>query len=261
MATAQPPPAPPVLTPLQASTPLRASALWPLQDAFYKGEGVSCWKGGRLPFFVTSNAFVASCYARTVMGFLRDWLASSPVRASSTPPPRAACMHVLELGAGHGRLSFLVLRELLDLWALEHGGAAEPPPVRFVVTDVAPWGPAFWAAHESLARFVAAGLLDFAVFDAAGGGPLRLTVSGEVLAPGSLSAPVVALANYVFDTLRADNFRCVDGALQQAHAALFSSDPADAPAAPDEPLPPSVVPRLSAKWTYEPTTCVAPLPC
>ena len=66
--------------------------------------------------------------------------------------------------------------------------------MRFVVTDVAPWGPSFWRAHESAARFVAAGLLDFAVFDAAAGGPLRLAVSGEELAPGSLRAPVVALS-------------------------------------------------------------------
>ena len=237
---------------LQPATPLRSSALWALQDAFYKGSGVSIWRDGQLPFFVTSNAFVASCYARVIMGFLRDWLATCPPGGATAPASR---LHVLELGAGHGRLSFLVLRELLDLWALERGEGA-PPPVRFVVTDVAPWGPAFWGAHESLARFVAAGLLDFAVFDAAAGGPLRLAVSGEELAPGSLRAPVVALANYVFDTLRADHFRCVDGALQQAHAALFSSDPEDAPAAPGEPLRPSAIPRLSAKWTYEPTTCV-----
>lgn len=243
------------LTPLQPATPLRSSALWDLQSAFYRGVGVSCWRDNQLPFFVTSNAFVASAYARVVMGYLRDWLAACPLPPAGPVPPSSR-LHVLELGAGHGRLSYLVLRELLELWALERGGSGAPLPVRFVVTDVAPWGPAFWAQHESLAPFVAAGLLDFAMFDAEAGGPLTLTVSGEVLAASSLRAPVVALANYVFDTLRADNFRCVDGALQQAHAALFSLDAEDAPAAPGEPLRPAAIPRLSAKWTYEPTTCV-----
>lgn len=245
-------------TPLQSATPLRDSALWALQDAFYRGSGLECWRDGKMPFFVTSNAFIASCYARIIMGYLRDWLATAPAgfRCGGAPLPAASRLHVVELGAGHGRLSFLVLRELLDLWALERGGAT-PLPVRFVVTDVAPWGPSFWSTHESTARFVAAGLLDFAVFDAAGGGALKLAVSGEEIAPGSLHAPVVALANYVFDTLRADNFRCVDGALQQAHAALFSSDPEDAPAEPNGLPPAAAIPRLSAKWTYEPTTCVA----
>ena len=204
--------------------------------------------------FVSSNAFLASGYARIIMGFLRDWRASPKGAACSTP------VHIVELGAGHGRLSFLVLRELLELWTLEQqGGGASPsapPPFRFIITDVAASGPEFWAKHESLARFVAMGVLDFAVFDAERGGAMHLKVSGHVISPGSLAAPVVALANYVFDTLRADHFRCVDGALQQAHAALYSTDAGDAPEAVGGALRPASIQRLSVQWSYEPTTCV-----
>jgi hypothetical protein len=100
---------------------------------------------------------------------------------------------------------------------------------------------------------------------------LKLYVSGKTLAPGSLRNPVVGIANYVFDTLRHDAFRLVEGQLQEATVALYTEGgaPAAAPAAGDgagaaaapatAPAPgaaaaaigdPDTIKRLRCVWDY-----------
>lgn len=41
-----------------------------------------------------------------------------------------------------------------------------------------------------------------------GSGCLRLELSGEEIRPGDLENPVIVVANYVFDSLKQDAFRC-----------------------------------------------------
>jgi hypothetical protein len=97
------------------------------------GEGLPvavAWDAARGELRLRGRASVPA-YARVLLGFLRDWYASAAADAREP-------VHVLELGAGHGRLSFLVLRELWERraeWPALPGGAA---PFTFVVTDVVP---------------------------------------------------------------------------------------------------------------------------
>ena len=95
---------------------------------------------------------------------------------------------------------------------------------------------------------------------------LKLFHSGKTLSPGSLHNPVVALANYVFDTLRQDAFRLVEGQLQEATVALYTENtgaaaagegsvdgapalsPADAEAAALN--DPDIIRRLRCVWDY-----------
>ena len=252
-----------------------------------------------MPIFVTSNAYIASSYARLILAYLHDWFSSSSSNTSSSSSSRSSPVTVLELGAGHGRLSFLVLREL---WAMEEqwpevpatpqftcalGRGGRRVPFRFVMTDIMPSCLDFWGGHESLVPFVAAGVLEFGVVDAecAGGwGATTLRPSGRVLSPGSLSSPVVILANYLFDTLRQDLFRVVEGGtLQQALVTLLSPNAEDAQGGEDvksagdgsgggssssssssssnsssssssnsKPLDPTLLSRMRLEWTYEP---------
>ena len=52
---------------------LQESSLWVAQRAFYDRVSVGAWADSVIPTFVTCNAFIASCYARIIMGFIRDW--------------------------------------------------------------------------------------------------------------------------------------------------------------------------------------------
>ncbi len=121
-----------------------------------------------------------------------------------------------------------MLRELWDAYASwpvvgSGGGSAgfgrgpggRPAPFKLIVTDfLGEESCAFWAANEAFAPFIAAGVVDFAQFDAERGGALHLHVSGARIAVGSLRNPVVGIANYVFDTLRQAVYRTSGGTLQ-----------------------------------------------
>lgn len=256
---------------VEAATPLHSSLLWPLQQAWHAAHGgsMSVWTDSSTPLFATSNSFIASAYARVILGLLRDWFQGSPgggAAAAAPPAARDEPVRVLEVGAGHGRLAFLVLREL---WGLEEhwpevpaqhaarfagvrGAAGRPCPFRFIVSDIMGACVGFWEAHECLAPFLQAGVLELAVLDVTRSPPsCVLRPSGATLAPGSLASPLVVLANYVFNTLQHDLVRLEQGALLQAKAAIFSPNAADAAAKADS-LDPAIISRMRLVWSYEP---------
>jgi hypothetical protein len=264
---------------VQGPTPLHASYLWALQQAWHERHAATAprvWTESTTPIFATSNAFVASAYARVILGVLRDWFApvqpaaeggSRSGAGASAPAPRDEPVRILEAGAGHGRLSFLVLREL---WSLEEhwpavpaggkfgsvvGAGGRPVPFRFIVSDAMGGCVDFWRGHESLQPFFAAGVLDVGVLDATGG-TCVLQPSGLHLAPGALRAPLVVLASYLFNTLRQDYVTLENGAVLQAKAAILSPQASDADAAsaaPSAAAPdPSLISRMRIVWSHEP---------
>ena len=75
---------------------------------------------------------------------------------------------------------------------------------------------AFWETHPALQPLVAAGLLDFARFDADRPADLVLRHAGTRLAPASLSNPLILIANYFFDSIPQDAFYLEDGRLNES---------------------------------------------
>lgn len=203
-----------------------------------------------VPNFVTSNAFLAACYAKVLLAFMRDWFARPDAR-------KDAPVHIFEIGAGHGRLSFLALRELLDArdeWPQMAPGV--PAPFVWVITDFTEANVSFCANHERLRPFIEAGLADTAVFNAEADDSLTLRHSGRRVTPGSLPAPSAAIANYIFDTLRQDAFRVVEGQLQEALASIYTDRPEDAA----DPAHPDVIRRMRVAWEYRPIVPEAAYP-
>ncbi len=197
-------------TPLEAPTRLSRSVIWDLQRRYFEHTGPAAWTKGEVPSYVTTNAFLAASYARVLLAFVEDAVAT-PEALPFGRVDLAEPLYILELGAGSGRLGFLVARELAELTA----GREDLPPLRLVLTDFAEANVAAWEARAELAPLVAAGRVDFAVFDADEPGPIRLRQSGHVLEEGSLKNPLAVVANYVVDTLRMDNFAVQDGRLYE----------------------------------------------
>lgn len=197
---------------------LSESLIWDLQRRFYDTRGPAAWAAGGLPWYVTSNAFIASAYARVIAGFLRDadrlgWLA------------RDAPVYVVELASGSGHFAFLLLRELTSLRSRIPVLASLR--LRVVMTDFTETNLAAFARHERLMPFVDSGDLDFALFDIERDDALRLRSSGEVLAPGTLANPLVVAANYAFDSTRQDAFRVKDGRLFELLATTTAAAPVE----------------------------------
>jgi tetratricopeptide (TPR) repeat protein len=184
---------------------LSASCIWDLQRAFFAQQDPRAWSRGRVPSYVTSNAFMARAATRVVGGFLEDAAAGrlGPI------DPRSP-LHVLELGAGSGRFAYGVLREL----AARTRSAARPgPEARYVITDFHPGPLQALRSNPRFQLFVKRGLLDFAVVDAEAPGDVALLESGETLRASRGANPLVAVANYVLDGIRADAFEVRDGVL------------------------------------------------
>ncbi|QMV42676.1 tetratricopeptide repeat protein [Cohnella cholangitidis] len=102
-----------------------------------------------------------------------------------------------------------------------------PLPFRYVLTDFARSNLEFWRQHPSFERFRERGIWDIALFDAQQSDEIALEYSGVSLRPGSLSSPVVAIANYVFDSLPQDLYYIDQGQISHCLVSLYAEDSLD----------------------------------
>lgn len=187
--------------PLEEPRALSESVLWSLQREYFQREGIRAWRNGVVPEMITTNAVMGAAYARMMVAFLREWRAT-------TPDPPDEPIHIVELGAGSGRFAHHFLTKLAP--RLAAAPELRDLTVKHVMTDLPGGNVERWRQHPYLRAHVAAGRLDFATVDATRPDAVHLVESGTVLQPGSLSAPLAIVANYVFDSLPLDAF-VVDG--------------------------------------------------
>lgn len=223
---------------LEADQRLSRSRLWQWQRDFFAQQGIAAWREGTVPHYITSNPFIAQAYARVVLGFLRDSTADT-----ARPLDLRRPVYVVELGGGSGRFAYHFLQKFVPLW---QGSRLQAIPITYVLTDFAPRTVAYWQAHPALRPFVEAGLLDFACYDLEQDQRLVLTHSGAVLAPGTVTNPLIVLANYFFDSLPQDAFCVSDGQLCESLVTLTG------PAAAPDPAEPGMLERVRASYRAQP---------
>jgi hypothetical protein len=175
-------------------------------------------------------------------------------------------VYIVEVGAGHGKMGFLIVKQLLrmkEYWPTRHyapspttstqsqgsGGALNQLPFKYIMTDFTQGNVEFWRAHPPLQELLALGVMDFALFDAEHDTEMRLQHSGDVLSRGSFNTPILAIFNYVFDTLKHDAFRVTNGQLFEGLCTVrVPTDDAKA-------LRPSqLISKLRFSWEYSPHT-------
>jgi SAM-dependent MidA family methyltransferase len=89
---------------IESNIPLSQSCLWQAQRHYFEEEGIHAWQ--QVPFFVTSNPFIADRYARLIIAYLQD-MQHDP----------AEPIYIVELGAGTGQFSYycnLALKKYLQ---------------------------------------------------------------------------------------------------------------------------------------------------
>ena len=175
---------------LETNVPLSQSIIWKLQRDYYVQRGLKAWSDDKVPTFITSNPFTAEVYARIVFGFLRDC--------------GERTISILELGAGTGKFCYLFLRHFTDLLRAE---GIDRKGVRYCMTDCAEPLVESWRGNKYLAEFVTSGNLEFEVLQI-----------GEKIDSAFLGSqgPLVAIANYVFDSLPQDAFVIREGKIFDA---------------------------------------------
>lgn len=167
------------------------SMLWRLQREYYANMGPEAWCPG-VPYYVTSNSAMGLAYAQTAMSLFATLADAS-----------RETVYILELGAGHARLSFYFLRHFSKLY--KSCGRALPK-FCYVISDFAEKNIHAALNHPQLKPFMEEGCADAGLFDMTGGDSIVLRNTGVTLSAGSLSQPLALIANYVFDSIPQDLF-------------------------------------------------------
>lgn len=192
---------------LEKDKRLSESKLWPMLENFYQKAGLEAWL--QLPFYATSNAFIAEQYAELVVAFLLDL---APDLNPQEP------VYVLELAAGSGYFGFLCLQALRR--RLRSFRSLNPFSVVYVMSDFSEKNLKAWEQSPQWAPYAQAGQLDFALFKPESQAKLKLKRAGRVVKAGSLANPLIAFANYFFDSIRQDYFQIENGVFQEALISL-----------------------------------------
>jgi hypothetical protein len=213
---------------IEQGVPLPRSRLWELERAYYERQGLRAWGEGEVPYVITSNPMIAAAYAEVIVAFLRDCDA-----AGQLDPARR--VHVLELGSGSGRLGYSLLRHLRPLLA---ASPLRDLPVTVVLSDFEGARLEQLAVHPHFRDDLADGWLDFAVVDVAAPGEVRTWRRDEAVG----GAPLVVVANYVFDSVPADVYEVRDRQVHEVGVTLLADRPTL------DPYDPNALRRIRLSW-------------
>ncbi|HZD95909.1 MAG TPA: SAM-dependent methyltransferase, partial [Candidatus Sulfotelmatobacter sp.] len=191
---------------LETDVPLSRSIIWRLQRDYYAQRGLEAWSQDLVPSYITNNPFIAEIYAGVVAAFIEDCLRQSAGAFSAVAPLR-----ILELGAGTGKFAYLFLHKLTPLLREKNIPAQA---VRYTMTDCSDPLLARWRANPYLGEFVQSGVLNFELLSAGeAGNSSSLSENSSTSKP---AAPLVVIANYVFDSLPQDAFVISHGEICEA---------------------------------------------
>lgn len=180
------------------------SCLWRMQREYFDQEGINAWVN-QVPFYITSNPFIANSYAQIVIRFIRDYMQKNP-DAKKHP------FYILELGTGSGRFSYYVLKTLLELCKILN---MEDISICYVMSDFTKNNIKYYETHPGLLPYIEKGIIDFAIFDMEAERPITLLKKNVRLNPETLVNPLIVFANYIFDTVSHDSFTVHDGKLYE----------------------------------------------
>lgn len=171
------------------------SMIWDLQRQFFSSSGVSAWDHA-VPYFATSNPYIANSYAQIYLGVVEDWL-------TQHPDDQGKIFYVLELGCGHGKFAFHFVKRILEL------KAARPDlnwSFCYVMSDYAQSNVDFWTQHQGLKPYVEMGVIDFAQVNLETATDVMLVNAQKPLSLLLQGTPLGSVANYLFDSISHDCF-------------------------------------------------------
>lgn len=181
------------------------SIYWELQRQYFDQEGIDAWVN-QVPFYVTSNPFLANCYAMMSLRLAQEWVRKHP---ESINEP----FYVMELGTGSGRLSYYILKKIESL---QEQLNLKEIKFCYVMTDFTESNLKYWQGHPQLKPYIEKDMLDFAIFDMEKDSEFTLRCRGTKISHNSIKNPLIVFANYIFDTVSHDIFTVKDGKIQES---------------------------------------------
>ena len=179
------------------------SIMWTAQKNYYDEKGINAWDED-VPFYITSNPYIARDYAQTAIRFMQDWVRKNP---ESTKHP----FYLLELGSGTGQFSFYFLKYFTEI---QKSLRLDNIKIRYVMSDITDSSFEFWKSHHALKPFVDSGVLKFTTYDLYKKDDLQLSIVN----------PLVIIANYLFDSVATDVFTVKNGELYESLVTIKTDD-------------------------------------
>ncbi len=201
----------PQIFPLEAHKVFSESLIWQINRDYYNEVGLEAWRSGVVPHHMTSNARVGKTYAQLIIGFLKDLV----VQGANDEK-----VYIIELGAGHGRLCYHILKYLDHLTeAME----IQLPPYCYILSDIVEADLEFYKDHPQLQDYYQQGKLDYAYFDAVQSQEIHLRYADKTISKKDLLQPLISIGNYFFDSLPNDIFHIKKDQISVCSVALDST--------------------------------------
>lgn len=177
---------------------LSKSELWMQQKDFYLQQGLSAWSNNIVPFEISSNSFIADYYARICIEHMlylwREKLLND-----------GRCV-LLEFGAGHCKFGYLFAKRVQFYMQRLSFKILEIKPL-IVLTDVNEKIIKQQCSSQQFSKLLDTGLIEFAVLDADHAHDcVELYLEHSQTKLMLHEYPVLGIANYFFDSLKADLF-------------------------------------------------------
>ncbi len=196
-------------------TSLSNSILWQRMHEYYAQMGVEVWEEEVVPQQITNNTYLANNYAKLIVAQIQDYILAHGEPADGLP------FYILEMGAGHGRLSFYLLENLRQAFEVFQWPKKW---LKFIMTDISLKSLETWQTHHALKAFIDEGWLDIAVFNASHDTEIKLALSGEQIKVNSINKPLFVVCNYIFDTLAQDAFQVINHSLHEVELIIKNED-------------------------------------
>ncbi len=192
-------------------TSLSKSKLWEKMQEYYNNIGPEAWQEEVVPLQISSNKNLARAYANIILAQINDWHMHNP----QTNEP----FYIIEIGAGHGKFSYYVLKCLQEFFPNFN---LPLNSIKFIVTDVAEKNIEMCEQHPAFKDFINQGVVDFAIFNAMDDKEIKLRHSGQTIKQGDFTKPIFMLSNYLFDSLAHDAFQVRDKKLHEVQIKIDS---------------------------------------
>lgn len=173
---------------------LSEAPLWDWQQYAYQQTPTNIWP--TVPSWMSSNRLQAQNYAELCCQYIRDLVTQQQLNPGEP-------IYIIELGAGHGKLSTMMIDCLAEEKAKQ---SLEAYPTCHVLMDVNPHAIAHWRAVPQLAEAQASNGVDFIICDIDQLKHAHLYTQKTPLTDTLKQHHTLVIAHYLLDTLPCDYY-------------------------------------------------------
>ncbi len=189
------------------------SILWDWERDYFDKAGVHAWTG-TVPYYITSNPFIAHTYANIVIRYIQDHVQQGHY-------VKGEPFYILEIGTGAGKFSFYVLQRIL---ALQKALQLDDVSIVYLMSDFTDSNIRYWKKHPVLQPYIASKVLQFALYNIEKDESIRIVADEDkTVLIKSTENPLIVFSNYLFDSIPHDVFHIENDQLYESLTSVKTS--------------------------------------